>query len=84
MYTGDDFNYAELIAGDVVEMRGAIAKEKGDAERWDIKYAAGGLVDQGQAIARDLRDRFRPLYATPSGAYKVFEVLPSAVASRGR
>ena len=36
---------AELIAGDVVEMRGAIAKEKGDAERWDIKYAAGGLVD---------------------------------------
>jgi glutamate-ammonia-ligase adenylyltransferase len=35
----------ELIAGDVVEMRGAIAKEKGDNERWDIKYAAGGLVD---------------------------------------
>ena len=36
---------AELIAGDVVEMRGAIAKEKGDRERWDLKYAAGGLVD---------------------------------------
>ncbi len=36
---------AELVAGDVVEMRGAIAKEKGDAERWDLKYAAGGLVD---------------------------------------
>jgi [glutamine synthetase] adenylyltransferase / [glutamine synthetase]-adenylyl-L-tyrosine phosphorylase len=36
---------AGLIAGDVVEMRGAIAKEKGDAERWDLKYAAGGLVD---------------------------------------
>jgi len=36
---------AELIAGDVVEMRAAIAKEKGDAERWDLKYAAGGLVD---------------------------------------
>ncbi|HEX5211850.1 MAG TPA: bifunctional [glutamine synthetase] adenylyltransferase/[glutamine synthetase]-adenylyl-L-tyrosine phosphorylase [Pseudolabrys sp.] len=35
----------ELIAGDVVEMRAAIAKEKGDSERWDIKYAAGGLVD---------------------------------------
>ena len=33
------------IAGDVVEMRGAIAKEKGDRERWDLKYAAGGLVD---------------------------------------
>jgi len=36
---------AQAIAGDVVEMRGAIAKEKGDAERWDLKYAAGGLVD---------------------------------------
>ena len=36
---------AELIAGDVVEMRAAIAKEKGDSERWDLKYAAGGLVD---------------------------------------
>ena len=34
-----------LTAGDVVEMRGAIAKEKGDAERWDLKDAAGGLVD---------------------------------------
>ena len=36
---------ATLIAGDVVEMRAAIAKEKGDRERWDLKYAAGGLVD---------------------------------------
>ncbi len=36
---------AAQIAGDVVEMRGAIAAEKGDAERWDLKYAAGGLVD---------------------------------------
>jgi glutamate-ammonia-ligase adenylyltransferase len=36
---------AVLIAGDVVEMRGAIATEKGDHDRWDIKYAAGGLVD---------------------------------------
>ncbi|MFZ2094446.1 MAG: bifunctional [glutamine synthetase] adenylyltransferase/[glutamine synthetase]-adenylyl-L-tyrosine phosphorylase, partial [Pseudolabrys sp.] len=36
---------AELIAGDVVEMRAAIAKEKGDRERWDLKYAAGGLID---------------------------------------
>ena len=34
-----------LIAGDVVEMRGAIAKEKGDKDRWDLKYAAGGLID---------------------------------------
>jgi len=36
---------AALIAGDVVEMRGAIAREKGDASRWDLKYAAGGLID---------------------------------------
>ncbi|MFL6971552.1 MAG: bifunctional [glutamine synthetase] adenylyltransferase/[glutamine synthetase]-adenylyl-L-tyrosine phosphorylase [Xanthobacteraceae bacterium] len=36
---------AELIAGDVVEMRRAIATEKGDDRRWDIKYAAGGLID---------------------------------------
>ena len=35
----------EAVAGDVVEMRGAIAKEKGDGDRWDLKYAAGGLVD---------------------------------------
>ena len=33
------------VARDVVEMRGAIAKEKGEANLWDIKYAAGGLVD---------------------------------------
>jgi glutamate-ammonia-ligase adenylyltransferase len=33
------------IADDVVEMRGAIAREKGDANVWDLKYAAGGLVD---------------------------------------
>jgi glutamate-ammonia-ligase adenylyltransferase len=36
---------AALIAGDVVEMRAAIAAEKGDRNRWDLKYAAGGLVD---------------------------------------
>ena len=35
----------DVIAGDVVEMRSAIATEKGDNERWDLKYAAGGLVD---------------------------------------
>jgi glutamate-ammonia-ligase adenylyltransferase len=36
---------ARNIAADVVEMRGAIAKEKGEANVWDLKYAAGGLVD---------------------------------------
>jgi glutamate-ammonia-ligase adenylyltransferase len=34
-----------VIAADVVEMRGAIATEKGDADPWDLKYAAGALVD---------------------------------------
>ena len=36
---------AAAIAGDVVEMRRAIALEKGDAEPWNLKYVAGGLVD---------------------------------------
>jgi glutamate-ammonia-ligase adenylyltransferase len=36
---------AGSVAGDVVEMRGAIAQEKSDSNRWDLKYAAGGLVD---------------------------------------
>jgi glutamate-ammonia-ligase adenylyltransferase len=36
---------AGRIAGDVAEMRAAIATEKGDAEPWDLKYAAGGLMD---------------------------------------
>ena len=36
---------AHTIADDVVEMRAAIAAEKGHANPWDLKYAAGGLVD---------------------------------------
>jgi len=36
---------AQLTAGDVVEMRTAIAREKGDSARWDLKYVAGGLID---------------------------------------
>ena len=36
---------AEVIAADVVEMRRAIAAEKGEGDRWDLKYAAGGLID---------------------------------------
>ncbi len=36
---------AAQIAGDVVEMRTAIATEKGSGGRWDLKHAAGGLVD---------------------------------------
>jgi glutamate-ammonia-ligase adenylyltransferase len=34
-----------IIANDVLEMRQAIAQEKGDADIWDLKYAAGGLID---------------------------------------
>ena len=36
---------AVALAADVVEMRQAIASEKGDADRWNLKYAAGGLID---------------------------------------
>jgi len=36
---------AEMVAGDVVEMRKAIATEKGDGDRWNLKYVAGGLID---------------------------------------
>ncbi len=36
---------AAVVAADVIEMRGAIAQEKGDADPWDLKYAAGALVD---------------------------------------
>jgi [glutamine synthetase] adenylyltransferase / [glutamine synthetase]-adenylyl-L-tyrosine phosphorylase len=33
------------LARDVAGMRRAIAAEKGDGARWDLKYAAGGLID---------------------------------------
>ncbi len=36
---------AGTVAADVVEMRAAIAEEKGDADAWNLKYAAGGLID---------------------------------------
>ncbi len=36
---------AACVAADVVEMRAAIAKEKGDADIWNFKYVAGGLID---------------------------------------
>ena len=36
---------AAVIAEDVADMRQAIATEKGEGTRWDLKYAAGGLVD---------------------------------------
>ncbi|MCO5129822.1 MAG: bifunctional [glutamine synthetase] adenylyltransferase/[glutamine synthetase]-adenylyl-L-tyrosine phosphorylase [Xanthobacteraceae bacterium] len=34
-----------IIASDVAEMRRAIALEKGEDDIWDLKYAAGGMVD---------------------------------------
>jgi [glutamine synthetase] adenylyltransferase / [glutamine synthetase]-adenylyl-L-tyrosine phosphorylase len=34
-----------VVANDVAEMRRAIALEKGEDDVWDLKYAAGGLVD---------------------------------------
>jgi glutamate-ammonia-ligase adenylyltransferase len=36
---------AASIAADVADMRQAIALEKGEDDVWDLKYAAGGMVD---------------------------------------
>ena len=36
---------AGRVANDVSEMRRAIALEKGEDDVWDLKYAAGGMVD---------------------------------------
>ncbi len=36
---------AEVVASEVVDMRRAIAAEKDDNDRWNLKYAAGGLID---------------------------------------
>jgi glutamate-ammonia-ligase adenylyltransferase len=36
---------AAAVANDVADMRRAIAQEKGEGEIWDLKYAAGGVVD---------------------------------------
>ncbi|WP_043878965.1 bifunctional [glutamine synthetase] adenylyltransferase/[glutamine synthetase]-adenylyl-L-tyrosine phosphorylase [Azorhizobium caulinodans] len=33
------------IAGDILDMRRAIAAEKGESDRWNLKHAAGGQVD---------------------------------------
>jgi glutamate-ammonia-ligase adenylyltransferase len=33
------------VADDVAEMRRAIAQEKGEGDIWDLKHAAGGMVD---------------------------------------
>ena len=34
-----------IVASDVAEMRRAIGLEKGEGDVWDLKYAAGGMVD---------------------------------------
>ena len=36
---------AAVVAHDVAEMRRAVALEKGENDVWDLKYAAGGLID---------------------------------------
>ncbi|MCB4768896.1 bifunctional [glutamine synthetase] adenylyltransferase/[glutamine synthetase]-adenylyl-L-tyrosine phosphorylase [Ancylobacter sp. Lp-2] len=35
----------ERLAADILDMRMAIAEEKGDGQPWDLKYSQGGLVD---------------------------------------
>jgi glutamate-ammonia-ligase adenylyltransferase len=44
---------AAAVRRDVVDMRRAIAAEKSEDERWDLKNAAGGLLDL-EFIAQDL------------------------------
>ncbi|MFX7052345.1 hypothetical protein ABTH91_20120, partial [Acinetobacter baumannii] len=36
---------AKATLGDIVDMRRAIAEDKGDSDRWDLKYVRGGLID---------------------------------------
>ena len=36
---------AEILRRDVFDMRGLIAQEKGDGNPWDLKLAAGGIID---------------------------------------
>src|SRR5260370_3121439 len=36
---------AAVVANDGIEMRRAVALEKGEDDVWDLKYAAGGMVD---------------------------------------
>jgi [glutamine synthetase] adenylyltransferase / [glutamine synthetase]-adenylyl-L-tyrosine phosphorylase len=59
-------------ASDVVGMRRAIAKEKGDADRWDLKYAAGGLIDL-EFIAQYLQ------LARGAAAPEIFDTATAAV-----
>src|SRR5262249_58720950 len=33
------------VAADILEMRAAIAAEKGENDRWELRYASGGLTD---------------------------------------
>jgi glutamate-ammonia-ligase adenylyltransferase len=33
------------VARDVLSMRETLAREKGEGDRWDLKFAAGGLID---------------------------------------
>ncbi|MGO9357915.1 MAG: bifunctional [glutamine synthetase] adenylyltransferase/[glutamine synthetase]-adenylyl-L-tyrosine phosphorylase [Xanthobacteraceae bacterium] len=35
----------DLVASDVLEMRRAIGEERGELDVWDLKYAAGGVMD---------------------------------------
>jgi [glutamine synthetase] adenylyltransferase / [glutamine synthetase]-adenylyl-L-tyrosine phosphorylase len=58
------------VAADVVTMRRAIAAEKGSA-RWDLKYAAGGLIDL----------EFIAQYLQLAHAHAVPEILDTATAS---
>jgi glutamate-ammonia-ligase adenylyltransferase len=61
-----------VVARDVATMRRTIAKEKGDAGRWDLKYAAGGLIDL-EFIAQYLQ------LAHGAAAPEIFDTATAAV-----
>jgi glutamate-ammonia-ligase adenylyltransferase len=63
---------AAAVARDVADMRGRIAAGKGDAGRWDLKYAAGGLIDL-EFIAQYLQ------LAHGAAAPEIFDTATAAV-----
>jgi glutamate-ammonia-ligase adenylyltransferase len=64
----------QILAGDVREMRRAIAEEKGEDDGWNLKYARGGLVDL-EFIAQYLQ--LRHAHAVPdildTNTFRVFD-----------
>lgn len=68
---------AKKLAADIASMRQLIAREKGDNDPWDIKLAAGGIIDleflMQYFVLRDagINKELAPLmFETPGAIYK--------------